>query len=363
MSQGRFSEDLFRIKTPESCIRWILESVLKFKTIAAIREDSDKIEWFWDGFLVPLLDIINRIKNSIKGIPIQSFLFVFFGIFCNITEVGAEENTFRFYNLSRLKEILEKGELKVAGDAAYEPFYIINAKEGYPGFDYELGKAYADFLGVKYKFVSYQEFNEFADAIKKKEADIALSGISNNLERSKKVKFSRAYLVATPAALIRKSALPPPPEGNIITTQNFRSVLDLADVNGVTFAVRSFSNRHEYLLKKFKNNRIFTYRDTLAAWEAVKNGTANCLVADSFYIKGLLLKDKSISSNFRPLLEVVQREDISAAFPYGDIMFIRNFEFFLEELERSGILRELEDKYFNKSDWVPETPIHREAFR
>lgn len=82
--------------------------------------------------------------------------------------MGAEENTFRFYNLSRLKEILEKGELKVAGDAAYEPFYIINAKEGYPGFDYELGKAYADFLGVKYKFVSYQEFNEFADAIKKR---------------------------------------------------------------------------------------------------------------------------------------------------------------------------------------------------
>ncbi|EMG01257.1 hypothetical protein LEP1GSC123_0705 [Leptospira borgpetersenii str. 200701203] len=81
MSQGRFSEDLFRIKTPESCIRWILESVLKFKTIAAIREDSDKIEWFWDGFLVPLLDIINRIKNSIKGIPIQSFLFVFLGFF------------------------------------------------------------------------------------------------------------------------------------------------------------------------------------------------------------------------------------------------------------------------------------------
>ncbi|AXR69501.1 substrate-binding periplasmic protein [Leptospira mayottensis] len=338
MGQWRFSEDLFENKTPRSYIRWVL---------------------------VAFLSTVNRIKNSIRGIPIKPFLFVFLGILCNINEVGyfgVEENTFRFYNLSRLKEILEKGELKVTGDSAYEPFYIVNAKEGYPGFDYELGKAYADFLGVKYRFVSYQEFNEFADAIKKKEADIALSGISSNLERSKKVKFSKAYLVATPAALIRKSALPPPPEGNIITTQNFRSILDLADVNGVTFAVRSFSNRHEYLLKKFKNNRIFTYRDTLAAWEAVKNGTANCLVADSFYIKGLLLKDKSISSNFRPLLELVQREDISAAFPYGDIVFIRNFEFFLEELERSGALRELEDKYFNKSDWVPETPIHRERY-
>ncbi|AJR13707.1 transporter substrate-binding domain-containing protein [Leptospira interrogans] len=297
--------------------------------------------------------VLNRFQINLKNgiwkrlVLIGSFC-ILYGYFC----LQAEENTFKYYNSSRLKEILEKGELKVAGDPSYEPFYIPNSKEGYPGFDYELGKAYADFLGVKYKFVSYPEFNEFAEAIKNKEADIALSGISSNLERSKKLKFSGAYLVATPAALIRKSALPPPPEGNIITTQSFRSILDLSDLSGVTFAVRSFSNRHEYLLKKFKNNRIFTYVDTSSAWEAVKNGTANCLVADSFYIKSLILKDKSIASNFRPLLEPVQREDISAAFPQGDILFIRNFEFFLQELSRTGILREMEDKYFNKSEWV-----------
>ncbi|TGK29075.1 amino acid ABC transporter substrate-binding protein [Leptospira gomenensis] len=263
-----------------------------------------------------------------------------------------ETDSSPLFRNSRLKEILEKGELKVAGNNADEPFYIVNAKEGFPGFDYELGKAYADFLGVKYIFVSYSEFNEFADAIKKKEADIALSGISSSLERSKKIRFSSAYLVSTPAALIRKSALPPPAEGSIITTQSFRSILDLQDVSGVTFAVRSFSNRHDYLLKKFRNNRIFTYGDTPSAWEAVKNGTANCFVADSFYIKGILQKDKSVASNFRPLLEQVQREDISAAFPLGDPVFIRNFEFFLSELSRTGVLRELEDKYFNKSDWV-----------
>ncbi|EMJ94498.1 amino acid ABC transporter substrate-binding protein [Leptospira kirschneri serovar Pomona] len=298
--------------------------------------------------------ILSRFQIDLKnGIWKKLVLIGSFCILYGYFYLQAEDDTFKYYNSSRLKEILEKGELKVAGDFSYEPFYIPNSKEGYPGFDYELGKAYADFLGVKYKFISYPEFNEFAEAIKNKEADIALSGISSNLERSKKLKFSEAYLVATPAALIRKSALPPPPEGNIITTQSFRSILDLSDLSGVTFAVRSFSNRHEYLLKKFKNNRIFTYVDTPSAWEAVKNGTANCLVADSFYIKGILLKDKSIASNFRPLLEPVQREDISAAFPQGDILFIRNFEFFLQELSRTGVLREMEDKYFNKSEWVP----------
>ncbi|TGM61855.1 amino acid ABC transporter substrate-binding protein [Leptospira adleri] len=294
-------------------------------------------------------------RKILKKSVLFSILLLSFSFWnqSGFASLDAEEETFKFYNSSRLKEILERGELRVAGNQADEPFYVQNAKEGFPGFDYELGKLYADFLGVKFKFTSYPEFSEYAEAIKKKDADIALSGISSNLERSKKVRFSSAYLISTPAALIRKTALPPPPEGSIITTQSFRSILDLQDLSGVTFAVRSFSNRHEYLLKNFKNNRIFTYGDTPSAWEAVKNGTANCLVADSFYIKGILLKDKSVASNFRPLLEQVQREDISAAFPLADPVFVRNFDFFISELSRSGALRDLEDKYFNRSDWVP----------
>ncbi|WP_039948519.1 substrate-binding periplasmic protein [Leptospira fainei] len=253
---------------------------------------------------------------------------------------------------SRLQDIQRRGEIKITGNRNFAPFYIDNPKDGFPGFDAELGKKYADFLGVKYIFVPKPEFEDFAEAVQKGEVDLALSGLTTTLERSKKIKFSRPYLISTPAALIRKSALPPPPEGNIITTQYFRSVKDLGDLSGISFAVRAFSGSHEYLLHAFPNSRIFTYGSIDDAWKAVKEGTANCLVAEAYHIKGILQLQPSLASNYRPLLEAVQEDHISALLPKIDLIYLRNFDFFLSEMTRTGELKLLEDKYFNSNDWV-----------
>ncbi|GBF38750.1 substrate-binding periplasmic protein [Leptospira johnsonii] len=253
---------------------------------------------------------------------------------------------------SRLEEIQKRGELRVTGNRNFDPFYISDPKDGFPGFDAELGKKYAEFLGVKYTFTNRPEFEDYAEAIKSGEADIAFSGLSSTLERSKKGSFSSPYLVSTPGALVNKNALPPPPEGNIISTVYFRSVKDLESVSGLSFSVRAFSASHEYLLSIFPNSRIFTYGSMESAWNSVKEGQANCFVGDSLYIKGLILKQRSILSNFRALIEPVQENHVSALLPKGDIYFSRNFEFFLSELKRTGELKSLEDKYFNRNDWV-----------
>lgn len=254
--------------------------------------------------------------------------------------------------LPRLDLIQQRGELRVTGNRNFEPFYISDPKEGFPGFDVELGKKYADYLGVKYSFTNRPEFEDFSEAIRNGEADIAFSGLTSTLERSKKVKFSSAYLISSPAALVNKRAIPPPPEGNIIATVYFRSIKDLENVSGISFAVRGFSSSHEYLLANFPNSRIFTYGSVGDALAAVREGKANCFVGESFYIKGFLQKERSLASNFRSLLEPVQEDHISAILPKGDLVYSRNFEFFLSELRRTGELKALEDKYFNRGDWV-----------
>ncbi|TGL64880.1 amino acid ABC transporter substrate-binding protein [Leptospira sarikeiensis] len=253
---------------------------------------------------------------------------------------------------SRLEEIQKRGELRVTGNRNFDPFYISDAKEGFPGFDAELGRKYAEFLGVKYSFTNRPEFEDYAEAIQSGEADIAFSGLSSTLERSKKGNFSSPYLISTTGALVNKNALPPPPEGNIISTVYFRSIKDLESISGLSFSVRAFSASHDYLLSIFPNSRVFTYGSMESAWNSVKEGQANCFVGDSLYIKGLLLKQRSILSNFRALIEPVQENHVSALLPKGDIYFSKNFEFFLSELKRTGELKSLEDKYFNRSDWV-----------
>ncbi|PJZ67789.1 ABC transporter substrate-binding protein [Leptospira wolffii] len=254
--------------------------------------------------------------------------------------------------VTRLEQIQKRGELRVTGNRNFEPFYIPDAKEGYPGFDAELGKKYADFLGVKYVYTNRPEFEDFVEAIRAGDADISFSGVTSTLERSKKISFSTAYLISSPGALVNKNAIPPPPEGNIISTVYFRSIKDLENVSGISFAVRGFSSSHEYLLSNFPNSRIFTYGSVDGALSAVREGKANCFVGESYYIKGFLQRQPSLASNFRALVEPVQEDHISALLPKGDLVFSRNFEFFLSEIKRTGELKLLEDKYFNRRDWV-----------
>ncbi|TGK15122.1 ABC transporter substrate-binding protein [Leptospira fluminis] len=275
-------------------------------------------------------------------------LFVTFFLFLFSVSLAAQGDS----TDSRLLDIQKRGELRVTGNRTFAPFYIDHPKDGFPGFDAELGKRYADFLGVKYVFIPKPEFEDFAEAVQKGEADLALSGVTTTLERSKVIQLSKPYLVSTPSALVRKSVLPPPPEGNIITTQYFRSIKDLGDLTGVSFAVRAFSGSHEYMLRAFPNSRIFTYGSLDGAWKAVREGTANCLVAEAYHIKGILLLQPSVASSYRPLLEAVQEDHIAALLPKSDLVYLRNFEFFISELKRKGDLKALEDKYFNSGDWV-----------
>ncbi|PJZ68623.1 ABC transporter substrate-binding protein [Leptospira perolatii] len=253
---------------------------------------------------------------------------------------------------SRLDQILKRGELRVSGNKNLPPFYVSDPKEGYPGFDAELGKRYADFLGVKYIFIHKPNFEDHAEALASGEVDLSLSGLAATLERSKRVKFSSPYIISSTAALIQKRLLPPPPEGDIVTTVNFRNILDLKYVSGISFGVRAFSGSHEFVQNKFPNSRIYTYGSVAEAWAAVQEGKADCFVADTFYIKGLLLRDPAIVSNFRPLLEQVSEDHLSALLPKGDLVYYRNFEFFLSELSRTGELKALENRYFQSSNWV-----------
>ncbi|TGK01649.1 amino acid ABC transporter substrate-binding protein [Leptospira semungkisensis] len=273
--------------------------------------------------------------------------FVIVLLLLSFFPLSTEEGTF-----SRLDEIKKRGELKVSGNRNYEPFYIADPKDGYPGFDAELGKKYADFIGVKYTFANLPEFEDYAEAMKNGDIDIALAGLSSTLERSKRGRFSSPYLISTPGALVNKNAIPPPPEGNIISTVYFRSLKDLENISGLSFAVRAFSSSHEYIMRAFPNSRIFTYGSSDAAWDAVREGKANCFVGDSLYIKGHILKQPAILSNYRALIEPVQENHVSAFLPKGDIIFGRNFDFFLSEMKRTGELKALEDKYFNRSGWV-----------
>ncbi|URD69974.1 substrate-binding periplasmic protein [Leptospira borgpetersenii] len=257
------------------------------------------------------------------------------------------------YAGSRLERILSKKELVVGVNKYYEPFYIENPKDGYPGIDAELAKFYADYLGVSLKLVPLKTFRQFAEDIRIGKIDLAFAGISTDLNRGKQVTFSDPYLVTTPAGLVSKKILPPEPEGNIVISRRFMSLSDLANLSGlVSFSVRSNTTNHIYLQKKFSKLPIYSYLSNSIAIDNLISNNVTCFVADSFFILTLLQKNPSLKANYLPLLGTVQEENISAALPLNDLIFADNLNFFIKELKRTGLLEELKNRYFNQNSWV-----------
>ncbi len=251
-----------------------------------------------------------------------------------------------------LDKIKKTKVLTVSVNEFYDPFYIENAKEDYLGLDVDFARAYADFWDVELKIIPLRTFDQHARMLEKGETQIALAGLSSSLLRFKDVYFTDPYLISTPSALVNRSILPPEPEGQIVTVQLFRTIMDLQSISGISYSVLSNSSNHQFLKETFPKAQIFSYFTSEAAFNELKKNNVNCFVADSYYILALLQKNPSLRASYMPITGLVQEEHISMAVAKRDIEFLYHLNFFIKEYKRSGKMQFLVNKYFKSDKWV-----------
>ncbi|MBL0954349.1 MAG: transporter substrate-binding domain-containing protein [Leptospira sp.] len=251
-----------------------------------------------------------------------------------------------------LEKIKKTKTLTVSVNEFYDPFYIENPNEGYPGLDVELAQEYAKFLDVDLKIIPLRTFDQHARMLEKGDSQIAMAGISSSINRFRDVYFTDPYLISTPAALVNRTALPPEPEGQIVTVQLFRNLNDLTNITGISYSVLANSSNHQFLREAFPKAQVFSYFTNEAALNELKKNNVNAFVADSFYIQALLQKDSSLRANYLPILGVVQEDHISMGIAKRDIEFLYNLNFFIKELKRTGKIQQLINKYFKSNKWV-----------
>ncbi|MCG6147258.1 ABC transporter substrate-binding protein [Leptospira levettii] len=251
-----------------------------------------------------------------------------------------------------LEKIKKTKTLTVSVNEFYDPFYIENPNEDFPGLDVELAQEYAKFLDVDLKIIPLRTFDQHARMLEKGDSQIAMAGISSSINRFRDVYFTDPYLISTPAALVNRTALPPEPEGQIVTVQLFRNLNDLTNITGISYSVLANSSNHQFLRDAFPKAQVFSYFTNEAALNELKKNNVNAFVADSFYIQALLQKDSSLRANYLPILGVVQEDHISMAIAKRDIEFLYNLNFFIKELKRTGKIQQLINKYFKSNKWV-----------
>ncbi|WP_371188346.1 membrane-bound lytic murein transglycosylase MltF [Thalassotalea maritima] len=127
------------------------------------------------------MDTINT-KRNIRNALIFSFLLL------SALLLGSCE---REQTDAGLAAIIERGELRVG--TLYGPHNYIAGADRSTGFEYELAKAYADYLGVKLTVVPTYSLIELFNLLETEQADFLAAGLSVTEERLKKYRFSPSY--------------------------------------------------------------------------------------------------------------------------------------------------------------------------
>jgi polar amino acid transport system substrate-binding protein len=279
--------------------------------------------------------------------------FLFLCVFFAIQFIFSNDLSKIDLNQSQLRKILQAKQLRISVSNDNEPLYIENSKQGFPGFEVDIALAYAEYLGVKLvRIVPKNNFEEHYKAIMDDEVDISM-GNSANIERGKKMGFSDPYILTNTAALVRKSVLPPEPEGEIINMNPYTSLKDLQYQTGITMGVKSYTYNSQFIKTYFGNKfSIYTYITDALALNALLKNKINCYIADNLYIEAILVKNPSLKANYRALIEPVEQKEVSIGFKKYDVILMQDLNFFIRQMKRSHEIENLKNKYLKNNQWV-----------
>ena len=129
-----------------------------------------------------------------------------------------------------LHKILKNGEVTVITKNNSHCYYLYRDEP--MGFEYELAKEYADYLGVNLKIEVMDKWETMVRNINQGAGAVIAAGISITPGRAQEISFSHGYMVIQP---------------HIITHRNNARIYNLKDLTGKTIDVVSGSAYHKQL--------------------------------------------------------------------------------------------------------------------
>ncbi|WP_249672401.1 transporter substrate-binding domain-containing protein [Pseudomonas abieticivorans] len=170
---------------------------------------------------------------------------------------------------NHLEQILAHGVLRVGTTGDYKPFsYKDTATGTFIGLDIELAQSLADTLGVKLQIVPTTWPNLMNDLAADK-YDLALSGVSVNLERQKKAFFSTPYQTdgKTPITLCK----------NVSQYQTLGQI----DKPNVRAIVNPGGTNEKFARAHLKQAQIIVHDDNVTIFQQIVDGKADLMMTDA----------------------------------------------------------------------------------
>lgn len=199
---------------------------------------------------------IARSSNSVKYLMVCMCLFMAF-----MWDVALAAD-------GRLEQITARGVLRVGTTGDYKPFSYKTLENTFVGLDIDVSQELAKSLGVKLELVP-TTWAALAGDLAADKFDLAVGGVSVNLERQKHALFSIPYYRdgKTPITLCANQA-------------NYQTLAQI-DKPSVRVIVNPGGTNEKFARANLKSAAISVYADNVTIFQQIVDGHADLMITDA----------------------------------------------------------------------------------
>jgi glutamate transport system substrate-binding protein len=229
---------------------------------------------------------------------------------------GEEPARQEFAAGTTMNMLQEEGEITIGVKYDVPPFGVRNPRTGdIEGFDVDLGKAIADELGVKPKFIEAISDNRIP-FLEKGTADLILSTMTINKERDREIDFSEPYYIARGRILVPKGS-------------DIRGLEDLGGKRVCTALGSTYADTLKERARDADLRLVDTYSECL---ELIQNKSVDAVSTDDVILTGMIIQDPDLKMVGRPLTT----EPYGAGIKQGDTLFRQFVDGVIRDYKEDG---------------------------
>lgn len=281
----------------------------------------------------------NRINKAPKFLVNTAIIFLF--VSCCLFFIYVNSSGFR-----ELDKILNTGKITIITHNNSHCYYLY--RDQAMGFEYELAKLFADYLGVALEVNIVEKWDSMISALKDGTGSFAAANMTITPKRQKEAAFSNAYMSTQQYVIVRR---------------NNTSIKKAEDLTGKTVHVRSGTSYQERLeaLRRDGIDIKIKLHDNMPTDELIQQvaeGSIEVTVAD----RNIALLNRRYYPQIALALAISNEEDLGWAVKPGESRLLNKINLFFDKINSNGKFAEIYNKYYadiDNFDYVDLRTYHR----
>lgn len=275
-------------------------------------------------------------KKILASLMMVGLIFCLGG--CNVPwmkQKTEKKETAKVIQADKVEGTMKGIKLKVGVSNDMAPFSYYDSKQKkIVGFDIDLLTKISEYLGFEYELYP-MNMKKLEQAVKNKELDLAIAGISITDERQREFAFTDTYYETYLQIVVRKDSQ--------ITDRK-----EITDKKiGVVEGTSSAQYAEDYLSE---DNKITYYKNITKVWKELEKGTIDATIYDTTGIQSYMNEHKD-DTNLSVLDEQLNSEESN----YG-IMFAKGYKYLdqfnvaLQVLNNDGSYQKLKEQWIKTKE-------------